>query len=206
MRVLLQIAVLVCTLVPGLTAYADCTCIWRGSFSKIQAATDLVVSATVVASSGNSIDLAINRQLRGDNHLERVRVWLDTGDLCRAEAGTFELNTQWVMALDRIEEVVAGGFNPSTPNLSYGRVGDFSLSRCGGYWLSQTENLVRGNLTGGPRWEMLPKMSPVLLDLVAAYVAGDIDEAALKEAGRIDPALQELMLQTRLHLRKQYRE
>jgi hypothetical protein len=181
----------------------ECTCLWQGSFTDVQAQTDLVVSGRVVATKGNSIDLLISRTLRGTEYNERIRVWLDTGDLCRAPVGTFPSDTQWVMALERIDELIPGGFNPRTPNISYGRVGDYSLSRCGGYWLSQSENLVSGNLTGGPRWEMEPKMSPVLLDLVAAYVAGDLDKGTLVEAGRVDPELQELMINTRLFIRSQ---
>lgn len=156
-----------------------------------------------MASKGNSIDLLVLRKLRGSEYRERIRIWLETGDLCRAPVGNFPRDSQWVMALHRIDAQTPGGFNPSTPNISYGRVGDYSLSRCGGYWLSQSENLVSGNLTGGPRWEMEPKMSPVLLDLVAAYVAGDLDKDALAEAGRVDPRLQELMINTRLFIRGQ---
>jgi hypothetical protein len=164
-----------------------------------------VVSATITAARGNSVDLKIDRILRGEPHSDEIRVWLDDGNLCRAEAGSFALQSQWVMALDRIEQLPPGGFNPNTPNISFGRVGDYSLSRCGGYWLRQSENLVTGNLSGGPRWEMSPKMSPVLLDLVAAYVDGDIDEETLREAGRVDPALQELIIETRVFLRQQQR-
>ena len=196
---LLVLALLV---LPG-GALAECECLWQGSFTDVQAETDLVVSGRVVAAKGNSIDVEIQRTLRGTEYKERIRIWLDTGNLCRAEVGQFPLDSRWVMALDRIEKLVPGGFNPNTPNISYGRVGDYSLSRCGGYWLSQSENLVSGNLTGGPRWEMEPKMSPVLLDLVAAYVSGELDKQALVEAGRVDPALQELMINTRLFIRRQ---
>jgi len=184
-------------------ATADCDCIWQGPFSRVQQTTDLVVSATVISIRGNSIDLHIDRLLRGEPFTEDVRVWLDTGKSCRAAPGGFPEGSQWVMALERINEAVPGGFNPHTPNISHGRVGDYSLSRCGGYWLYQSENLVSGNLTGGPRWEMKPKMSPVLLDLVAGYVAGRLDEETLKKAGEIDPALQELMINTRVFLKNQ---
>jgi hypothetical protein len=184
-------------------ANADCECLWQGSFTRVQADTDLVVSARVVGITGNSIDLTVAQTLRGTLYNQDIRVWLDMGDLCRAEAGTFPVDSQWVMALDKIEVVAVGGFNPNTPNISYGRVGDYSLSRCGGYWLSQNEDLVSGNLSGGPRWVMEPKMSPVLLELVAGYVAGTVDEATLQEAGRVNPELQKLILETRLHLRNQ---
>ena len=184
-------------------ARSECECLWQGAFTDVQSETDLVVSGRVVASKGNSIDLLVLRKLRGSEYRERIRIWLETGDLCRAPVDGFALDSQWVMALHRIDAQIPGGFNPSTPNISYGRVGDYSLSRCGGYWLSQSENLVSGNLTGGPRWEMEPKMSPVLLDLVAAYVAGELDKDALAEAGRVDPRLQELMINTRLFIRRQ---
>jgi hypothetical protein len=184
-------------------ASADCECLWRGPFTRVQADTDLVVSATIVGGRGNSVDLSVQRILRGSLYQDDIRVWLDVEDLCRAEAGTFPNGSQWVMALDRIDSVVDGGFNPNTPNISYGRVGDYSISRCCGYWLSQNEDLVSGNLSGGPRWEMEPKMSPVLLELVAGYVAGTVEESTLKEAGKVNPELQKLILETRLHLRNQ---
>jgi hypothetical protein len=198
----LRLATALVLLLPG-SSQAECECLWQGSFADVQATTDLVISGRVAAARGNSIDMDVQRILKGTVYTESIRVWLDTGDLCRAEVGTFDLDSQWVMALHRINEQVPGGFNPGTPNISYGRVGDYSLSRCGGYWLSQAENLVSGNLTAGPRWEMNPKMSPVLLDLVAGYVSGELDRETLVEAGQVDPELQELIINTRLFLRSQ---
>ena len=186
-------------------ARAECNCIWGGPFTEVQKETDLVIAGTVTLAQGNFIDLRVDRVLRGNIHTEQTRIWLDldNSSLCRAQPGTFTTDTQWVMALVRIDELAPGGFNPNTPNLSYGRVGDYSLSRCGGYWLSRAENLVSGNLTGGPRWEMEPRMSPVLLDLVAGFLAGDVDEQTLREAGEVDPELQQLILDTRVFLRRQ---
>jgi hypothetical protein len=42
-----------------------------------------------------------------------------------------------------------------------------------------------------------------LLGLVAGYVTGRLTESTLKEAGRVNPELQQLILETRLHLRNQ---
>lgn len=180
---------------------AACDCLWEGSFAEVQGSTHLVVSGTVVAAKGNSIDLSVDRQLRGEAHRESIRVWLQAGDYCRPEPSLFPLGSQWVMALHRIEREVPGGFNPNTPNISYGRVGDYSLSSCGGYWLRQSGDRVTGNLVQAPRWEREPKMTPVLLDVVAAYVNGEVDAGVLVEASREDPALRELMLDTRAFLR-----
>jgi hypothetical protein len=182
-------------------ARGECECLWQGSFSEVQAATSLVVSGTVVTGKGNSIDVEVERVLRGESHANPIRVWLKVGDHCRPEPDGFPPGSRWVMALDRIEQDVPGGFNPHTPNVSYGRVGDYSLSSCGGYWLSRHGDTVTGNLVNAPRWERDPPMTPVLLDLVAAYVAGEVDSEALLQASREDPALRELMLDTRAFLR-----
>lgn len=190
-------------LLTGTAARAECECLWEGSFSDVQGDTDLVVSGTVTARKGNSIDLSVARLLRGSEHLPEIRIWLKTGDYCRPEPELFPPGTQWVMALHRIDEEVPGGFDPGTPNISYGRIGDYRLSSCGGYWLSLVNGLVTGNLVQAPRWVRDPKMTPVLLDLVAGYVSGELSAEVLAKASREDPALRELMLDTRAFLREQ---
>jgi hypothetical protein len=139
--------------------------------------------------------------LRGQAHRQNLRIWLKTGDYCRPEPGLFPIGSQWLMALHRIDQYVPGGFNPHTPNISYGRVGDYSLSSCGGYWLQQSGDWVTGNLVNAPRWVREPQMTPVLIDLVADYIDGKIDAQVLLQASRVDPALRELMLDTREFLR-----
>ena len=200
MRLLLAIFIL---LLCAQQSRAECDCLWRGSFSDVQAATDLVVSGRVVAAAGNSIDLRISRLLRGEAYHETIRVWLKTADYCRPEPTLFPLESDWVMALHRITEAIPGGFNPGTPNVSYGRVGDYSLSSCGGYWLRNRGNRVTGNPVDGPRWDYQPPMTPVLLDLVADYVQGNLARASLEQASAIDPKLRELMLDTRSFIRNE---
>ncbi|MFT4519594.1 MAG: hypothetical protein ACI9JM_001991 [Halioglobus sp.] len=185
------------------TAYSACECLWEGSFSEVQSETDLVVSGDVVSGKGNSIDLTINQVLRGKTANSSIRIWLQAGDYCRPEAALFPEDSQWVMALYKITEQVPGGFNPSTPNISYGRVGDYRLSSCGGYWLNLDDGRVSGNLVNAPRWVRDPKMTPVLLDLVADHINGSISTDNLLEASQEDPALRELMLDTRAFLRNE---
>ena len=197
----LALAATLLSLAAATHARAECECLWQGSFAEVQATTDLVVSGEVIAARGNSIDLAIERELRGESDQPDIRVWLRTGDYCRPEPDLFPVGSQWVMALQRITEEVPGGFNPHTPNVSYGRVGDYALSSCGGYWLSRNDDWVTGNLVDAPRWVREPQMTPVLLDLVADYVAGRVDAQALAQASREDPAVRELMLDTRAFLR-----
>ena len=180
---------------------AACECLWQGSFTDVQADTDLVVTGTIASGKGNSVDLSIAQTLRGTSPAEQVRIWLKREDNCRPEPDLFPPGSSWVMALERIDQVIPGGFNPGTPNISFGRVGDYQLSSCGGYWLKLSNQHVTGALVGAPRWAHEPKMTPVLLDLVAAFVAGKIDASALLEASREDPALRDLMLDTRAFMR-----
>jgi hypothetical protein len=183
--------------------FAACECLWQGSFSEVQAEADLVVSGAVIGGVGNSIDLVVARRLRGKEPSESIRIWLKAADYCRPEAELFPVGTEWVMALHKINEDVPGRFNPSTPNISYGRIGDYRLSSCGGYWLSQSDDRVSGNLVNAPRWVREPKMTPVLLDIIADYVQGELNRDDLLEASREDPALRELMLDTRSFIRKE---
>ena len=197
----MQPLALLLALLPWATVQAECECLWQGPFADVQAGADLVVTGMVTASKGNSIDLLTLQPLRGVAHQRELRVWLKTGDYCRPEVAQFPLQSTWVMALDRIEEDVPGGFNPNTPNISYGRIGDYQLSSCGGFWLKLEGGAVTGNLVDAPRWDHEPPMTPVLLAVVSAYVRGEIGRDALLEASREDPALQELRLDTRAFLR-----
>lgn len=199
MRLLVLLPLL---LLPWSGLRAECECLWQGSFADVQASTDLVVTGTVVTSKGNSIDLLTGQSLRGTLHQQQIRIWLKTGDYCRPEVELFPLQSTWVMALHRISKSVKGGFNPNTPNISFGRVGDYQLSSCGGFWLKLEGDAVTGNLVDAPRWAREPKMTPVLLEVVSAYVNGEIGREALLEASREDPELRNLRLDTRAFLRE----
>lgn len=180
---------------------AACECLWEGSFSEVQKNADLVLSGTISTRKGNSVDVTPQRILRGESPAQDVRIWLKAKDYCRPDAKNFPLGSQWVMALHEITDAVPGGFDPSTPNVSYGRIGDFSLSSCGGYWLALKESRVSGNLINAPRWVRDPKMTPVLIDLVAGYINGSVSRERLVLASEEDPALRELILDTRSFLR-----
>lgn len=184
---------------------ADCGCLWQGSFSEVAATTDLVVLGEVQRIKGNAVDLKPERVLHGEFWLDSMRVWMRTRDYCRPSAEAFPEGSRWIMALAQIREIPEDGFDPSTPNQSYGRPYDYALSSCGGYWLRVNGNTAVGNLVPGmPRFYHQPEMSPVLVDLVAGYLSNTVSEAALVEASRERPdEVNELMLDTRSFLRGQ---
>ncbi|NND67877.1 MAG: delta-aminolevulinic acid dehydratase [Halioglobus sp.] len=200
---MLRLVIVACFLCLANNVLAECECLWGGSFVDVQAATDLVVVGTIVSRRGNSVDIEVERRLRGDEEFSPLRVWLRTGDYCRPPVDIFPPGSEWVMALNRIDTLPEGGFNPSTPNVSFGRVGDYSLSSCGGYFLERGGDWVSGNLVDAPRWEYQPQMTPVLLDLVAGHMEGRVSRESLKEASQEDPALRELILDTKAFLRNE---
>ena len=184
---------------------ADCGCLWEGSFSEVAPSADLVVLGEVQSVKGNAVDLVPEQLLKGEFWLDTLRVWMQTRDYCRPPADDFPVGSRWIMALSEIIEVPEGGFDPSTPNQSYGRPFDFVLSSCGGYWLRVNGSTAVGNLVPGmPRFYHQPDMSPVLVDLVAGHLKGTVSTEALTEASRERPeAVDELILDTRSFLRGQ---
>lgn len=185
-------------------AAVACSCIWQGPFTEVQDETDLVVSGEVVQQKGNSLDLRVTEVLRGSEFRDTVRVWGDTGELCRADVTDFPPGSHWVMALQRIEEVPEGGFNPSTPNFSYGRRGDYSLSRCGVYWLRRTNDLVSGNIAEAGRWQYRDRHKrPVMLSLLKDFLDGELPASALEEAAKPQSETRQLIENTREFLRQQ---
>lgn len=191
----------------------ECMCLWEGSFADVAPEVDLVILAQVESHKGNSIDVQVKQTLLGKNYLDTQRIWLQAKDYCRPPVDDFPDGSSWVLALRKIREIPDGGFDSGTPNVSYGRVDDYALSNCGGYWLSFTgdedasrvgmseSGVVTGNLINAPRWAREPDMTPVFLEVVSSYLKGSISRAALLEASQRNPEVRDLMLDTRAFLR-----
>jgi hypothetical protein len=199
-----QYVLITLTLFASSSGCFACDCLWQGSFIKAAPRADLIVSGSVEQIKGNAIDLKINRTIKGKEHKETIRIWGDDGKQCRPEVNTFTQHKQWLMALYKITEDSPGRFNPNTPNISYGRIGDYYISKCGAYWLSVHDNFVSGNLVKGQRWQWADKkMNPVLLDLVSSFINGMLSEQAIAEAAKPQTASKELMNNTMKFLREQ---
>lgn len=180
-----------------------CECIWQGSFVDIKDDADLIVHATVLSTKGNSFDIWIDQTLKGNEFRETLRIWGKTAQLCRPNVDIFLPQTEWILAINKITDVPDDGFNPNTPNLSFGRVDDYAISACGAYWLSVSEGLVSGNIAKGTRWTYNPKMNPVLFSLIAANINNKISNSALLTASEIPAESKELLLDTKSFLRQQ---
>lgn len=184
-----------------------CRCLWEGNFTDLDLDQHIIVVGQVANHAGNSLDLSVMEVLQGPLYQEKVRVWGAIGNLCRADVKEFEQGSQWLMVLDKIEEIPEWGFNPSTPNFSYGRVGDYELSRCGVYWLKHHNGYLSGNVDDSRRWFYLDrKKSPVSLELIKAFIDGRADKALLAKAAAEREEKQELQTDTRVFLYQQIRE
>jgi len=153
------------------SAYA-CECQWQGPFSWLVDDADIVALVSMGGGKGNSRDAQIDDLLKGKEFEPHIRIWGDYKNECRAQLHQFGVGTRLLVALHRIDEVPVGGFNPSTPNMSYGRVGDYALSRCGAYWLSEKNGQLTGNITSVFEWDYDPDMDPVPYYVMADFVAG----------------------------------
>ena len=128
---------------------------------------------------------------------------MKAGDYCRPDIDSFPEGSRWILALNKIEALPEGGFNPSTPNISYGRIDDYSLSSCGGYWLKVSGQRASGNLIPGmPRFADAPKMNPVLVSHIASFIGGEASLNSLIRASEIDPELEALKRASRGFMRR----
>lgn len=200
----LALALSLCAPLAATANPEHCQCLWRGSFSEVAQQTDLVIQGEVTDIKGNAVDFRPLAQYQGETWLHSLRVWMKTGSYCRPETEQFTPGSRWVLALTQIKELPEDGFNPHTPNQSFGRKLDYTLSACGGYWLKMRGQTVVGNLVPGTaRWDHEPDMTPVLVDLIEAFLDGRASIEDLEQASREDPALRDLMLDTRSFLRGQ---
>jgi len=182
----------------------SCQCLWQGSFTEVAPTSDLVVVGEVATVRGNAVDVTVEQIPLGPDWLTAIRVWTKTGDYCRPPPERFPPGSRWMLALEKITALPEGGFDPSTPNQSFGRVGDYALSACGGYFLDVYGDTATGNLLPDmPRWAYDPKMNPVLIDLITSYLDGALTIERLQEASQEDPAARELLLDTKSFLRGQ---
>lgn len=125
MSILRLLALLVTVLAPGVAL--ACSCMWSGPFTKVALGTELVVLGEVRSYYRHSMDVAIIEVLKGGEDRREIRVWGDSGALCRPYVTAFPRGTRWIFALKR---------EPGTR--------DYIISVCGEYWLE-----VRGDQAVG---------------------------------------------------------
>ena len=123
------------------SAVFACTCINNRPFFDIISNVDLIVigkpiSYGAVSPFSNqplSADIEIQRVLKGNVALEKIRVFGDDGALCRPYVSKFPLNTTWVFALN---------FLSTGPNGE----SQYTISNCGEFSLRVRAGRVFGRI------------------------------------------------------------
>jgi hypothetical protein len=107
-----------------------CTCANNRPFFDVTANVDLIVLGEPISyqdvsqfsSQPLSADVEIQRVLKGNVSLEKIRVFGDNGALCRPYVTKFPLNTTWVFALNFLSNGPNG-----EPQYAISNCGEFSL-------------------------------------------------------------------------------
>ncbi len=184
-----------------------CDCLWQGPFQAAIEKADLLVRGQITTRRGNSADLVIRQILRGKEYRPEIRIWGKYQNECRPELDDFSPGSEWVLALERIEQVPEDGFNPFQANVSFGRIEDYTLSSCRVSWLRVNEDRVSGNIVSAPRWQYVDiKKTPVIWPLFAGWVDGEVDNETVAEAARPQTEARKLLNNTRIFLWEQDRE
>lgn len=145
------LALLVTLLAPGVAL--ACSCMWNGPFTKVALGTDLVVLAEVRSYHRHSMDVAVVEVLKGGEDRREIRVWGDSGALCRPYVTAFPRGTRWIFALKR---------EPGTR--------DYIISVCGEYWLEVRGDQAVGRITVAEHGGI--KESAPLVDMLAWIRSG----------------------------------
>jgi hypothetical protein len=112
------------------SAVFACSCINNKPFFNITSNVDLIVIGKPIGYSEVipsinaplSADVEIQRVLKGNAALEKIRIFGDNGALCRPYVSKFPLNTTWVFALNFLSTGPNG-----EPQYAISNCGEFSL-------------------------------------------------------------------------------
>ncbi|MEG8948159.1 T9SS type A sorting domain-containing protein [Rosettibacter firmus] len=119
-----------------------CSCEWYGPFLKVAKGADLVALVKIKSYGSFSGDMPMSMEveiielLKGDDTRKTVKVWGDTGLLCRPYLRRFQSDSIWVLALFKSSE---GYFRHPDE-----REGDYNISICGEYYLKIKNDTVIG--------------------------------------------------------------
>lgn len=139
-KVLTILAVLICIVSSHTKA---CDCGYLGGFVYSNQATDIVVYGKVIEYDSigthglpmnpHSMKFLIIEKLRGIELNDTIVVWGDNGNECRPYIDHFKPNTEWILALDRLDYL---GSN------------NYEVSICGEFYVPVKEGKVRGQIFG----------------------------------------------------------
>jgi hypothetical protein len=83
-----------------------CTCVWGGAFLTVAPKAEIIVRVRIRDYHGQSrgpappaMDVAVLEQLKGPEVAREIRIWGDSGVLCRPYVSQFPRGTDWLLAI-----------------------------------------------------------------------------------------------------------
>jgi hypothetical protein len=149
------LSLLLAVLAPGVAL--ACTCAWVGPFTKMALNADLVVLGEVRGHERHGMDVTVLEVLKGRSDARVIRVWGDTGALCRPYVRVFPVGTRWILAVNRSRATGEGGY---------------AISFCGEHWLQVRGDQAVGRITV-PRYGEAMEVAP-LADILGWVRSGGI--------------------------------
>ena len=134
MRVRLAFGWALGVLTLGRATLLACTCIWAGPFLIVSPQQDLIVRGKVLSYAGHGMDVEVYETLKGETKAAKVRVWGDSGMLCRSAVASFPLGTEWIFAVTNNMHTAEGGYE---------------ISACGEFAIKVAKETVSGRLSSG---------------------------------------------------------
>jgi hypothetical protein len=154
-----RVLVILVALAPGVALTPGvalaCTCAWVGPFTKMALQADLIVLAEVRGYQRHGMDVRVLEVLRGREPRRTIRIWGDTGALCRPYVTSFPVGTRWIFAV--------------TASRTPGE-GDYAIAFCGEHWLQVRGEQAVGRITRPQYGEVLE--SAPLADVLAWVRSG----------------------------------
>ncbi|MCU4175654.1 hypothetical protein [Carboxylicivirga sp. N1Y90] len=139
-RILIVLVLLICTIAHTSKA---CDCGYLGSFVYSSQAADIVVYGKIIEydsmvtrslhENPYSMKFLIIEKLRGIEEHDTIIVWGDNGFECRPYIEHFKPNTEWILALNRLD---------------YTGRNNYEISICGEFYVPVKERKVQGQIFG----------------------------------------------------------
>jgi len=147
-RLVRTVALVVLLAILGLpkSAFA-CSCMWAGPFSKVAPGKELIVLGEVMDHYKNSMEVQIIEVVKGTEERKTIRIWGDTGALCRPYVSGFRVGTRWLLAVFPLPEKTAETRPPWQGFASPPGRREYAISVCGDFWLEVRGDRAVGRIT-----------------------------------------------------------
>jgi hypothetical protein len=178
-RVRLVLAAVLAVALPA-PAFA-CSCMWAGPFTTVAPGQPVIVLAEVLGHDDHGMDVKVLEVLKGADRRPTIRIWGDTGALCRPYVSGFKVGTTWLFAIRPLPERMASdppgrawrGFQspPGDPH--------YTISVCGSFWVEARDGRAVGHITAA-RHDAPPDAAPLaaLLTWLRAGASGPAPTAS----------------------------